>query len=192
MKINITTFNILNVIDTCSIDNLLSSNTLYLASVRSNCIFCYTKFVEYEMFFKERKGSTSASEYLKNRLKEETRLKRFECFELSIDDLQDIEIMEKRKKLGIGELSSIAFARKINQSFMTDDQGARKLASEIIGSSRVQTTPHLLGWLFYKRVLIDSDIKVIIKEHEENNRTLRRFLEEAYTESQRIRMMENN
>ena len=192
MRINITTFNILNVIDTCSIDNLLSSSTLYLASVSSNCKFCYTKFVEYEMFFKERKESTSASEYLKNRLKEETRLKRFECFGLSIDDLQDIEIMEKRKKLGIGELSSIAFARKINQSFMTDDQGARKLASEIIGSSRVQTTPHLLGWLFYKRVLIDSDIKVIIKEHEDNNRTLRRFLEEAYTESQRIRMMENN
>jgi len=192
MRINITAFNILNVIDTCSIDNLLSSNTLYLASINSNCRFCYTKFVEYEMFFKERKESTPASEYLKKRLKEETQLKRFECFGLSIDDLQDVEIMEKRKKLGIGELSSIAFARKINQSFMTDDQGARKLASEIIGNSRVQTTPHLLGWLFYKRVLIDSDIRVIITEHEDNNRTLRRFLEEAYIESQRIRMMENN
>ena len=144
------------------------------------------------MFFKERKTPTPSTDYLKKRLEEETRLKRFECFGLSIDDLQDIEIMEKRKRLGIGELSSIAFARKINQSFMTDDQGARKLAAEAIGSNRVQTTPQLLGWLFYNRTLIDSDISVIIKEHEENNRTLRRFLEEVYLESQRIRLMENN
>lgn len=192
MRINITSFSILNVIDTCAIDNLLSSNTLYLASINSNCRFCYTKFVEYEMFFKVRKENTPSSEYLKNRLKEETQLKRFECFGLSIDDLQDVEILEKRKKLGIGELSSIAFAKKINHCFMTDDQGARKLASEIIGSTKVQTTPHLLGWLFYKRVLIDSEISLIVKEHEENNRTLGRFLEEAYTESLRIRMMENN
>nr|WP_320057859.1 hypothetical protein [uncultured Bacteroides sp.] len=192
MTINITNFNTFNVIDTCAIDNLLSSNTLYIASINSSCKYCYTKFVEYEMFFKERKTLTPSTEYLKQRLVEETKLKNFECFGLSIDDLQDIEIMEKRKKLGIGELSSIAFARKINQSFMTDDQGARKLAAETIGSTRVQTTPHLLGWLFYNRTLIDSDISVIIKEHEENNRTLRRFLEDAYIESQRIRLMENS
>jgi predicted nucleic acid-binding protein len=192
MNINITSFNILNVIDTCAIDNLLSSNTLYTASLNANCKFCYTKFVEYEMFFKERKNSNTGSLHIQNRLKDETKLKRFECHELSIDDLQDVEIMEKRKKLGIGELSSIAFARKINQSFMSDDQGARKLATEIIGKNRVQTTPHLLGWLFYNRELIDSDFKVIIQEHESKNRTLSRFLNEAYDESLRIRMMENN
>jgi len=191
MTIDITTFNTLNVIDTCAIDNLLSSNTLYIASISSNCRFCYTKFVEYEMFYKERKTPTPSTEYLKKRLEEETRSKRFECFGLSIDDLQDVEIMEKRKKLGIGELSSIAFARKINQSFMTDDQGARKLAADTIGRNRVQTTPQLLGWLFYNRTLIDSDISEIIKEHEENNRTLTRFFEEVYVESQRIRLMEH-
>lgn len=192
MNINITSFNILNVIDTCAIDNLLSSNTLFNASINANCKYCYTKFVEYEMFYKERKNPTTSSLQLQNRLKLETKLQHFECHQLSIDDLQDVEIMEKRKKLGIGELSSIAFARKINHSFMSDDQGARKFASEIIGSKKVQTTPHLLGWLFYNRNLIDSDFSVIIQEHESNNRTLSRFLKEAYEESLRIRLMLKN
>ena len=90
MTIDITTFNILNVIDTCAIDNLLSSNTLYIASINSNCKFCYTKFVEYEMFFKERKNSTPSSEYLIKRLKEETQLKRFECFESAVENKSEL------------------------------------------------------------------------------------------------------
>lgn len=191
MNINLTTFNKLNVIDTCAIDNLLSSNTLYKASINAKCNYCYTKYVEYEMFYKERKNLNSNSVNIQNLLKKETKLQRFECHDLSIDDLQELEIMEKRKMLGIGELSSIAYARKINQSFMTDDQGARKLASKILGNSRVQTTPHLLGWLFYTRELIDYDFKIIIQEHESNNRTLSRFFKEAYEESSRIRIMGN-
>ena len=141
------------------------------------------------MFFKERKKHDSRSLHLQSRLIRETELRHFECHPLSIDDLQDIEIMEQRKKLGKGELSSIAFAKKINQSFMSDDQGARKLATVILGSHRVQTTPHLLGWLFYNRSLIDSDFTEIVKEHETNNRTLTKFLEKAYHEGLRIRAM---
>lgn len=190
MDIDITSFNKLNVIDTCAIDNLLSSITLYTASINANCKFCYTKFVEYEMFYKQRKESSNQSIKLQSLLRKETKLNRIECHDLSIDDLQDIEIMEKRKMLGKGELSSIAFARKINQSFMTDDQGARKLASIILGKLKVQTTPHLLGWLLYKRELIDTDFGTVIQEHEANNRTLSRFFKDVYEESSRIRILE--
>ena len=43
----------------------------------------------------------------RQQLREETRKKRFRCEHLSISDLQEIEILENRKKLGKGELSSI-------------------------------------------------------------------------------------
>jgi predicted nucleic acid-binding protein len=189
MNIDITEFKKINVIDTCAIDNLLSSATLYRAARSSNCSFCYTKFVEYEMLYKSRKNLNEKSKKLQQKLKDETNAKRFECHNLSIDDLQEIEILEQRKRLGGGELSSIAFAKKINQNFMTDDSKARKLGISVLGNKRVQTTPHLVGWLFYNRELIDSDFPVIISEHQEYNRPLSQYFEEAYHESLRIRNM---
>lgn len=189
MNIDITIFNKFNVIDTCAIDNLLSSRTLYQASTNANCKFCYTKFVEYEMFFKIRSTSNPQSESLKNLLKAETDKKKFECHSLSISDLQDVEVMEKRKRLGKGELSSMIFAKKTNQSFLTDDQGARKMANSFIGSSKVQTTPHLLGWLFYTRELLDQDYSSIIKEHKSHNRHLETYFRLTYEESLRIQLL---
>lgn len=189
MNIDITEFNKINVIDTCAIDNLLSSATLYRAARSSNCSFCYTKFVEYEMLYKTRKNLDEKTKELQQKLKDETSAKRLECHNLSIDDLQEIEILEQRKRLGIGELSSIAFAKKINQNFMTDDSKARKLGGLVLGIKRVQTTPHLVGWLFYKRELIDSDFSVIISEHKNYNRPLSQYFEKAYHESLRIRSM---
>lgn len=189
MNIDITKFEKLNIIDTCSIDNLLSSETLYRAALTANCIFCYTKFVEYEMLYKNRKKINEHSMKLQQKLKAETILNKFECHSLSIDDLQEIEILEKRKKLGGGELSSIAFAKKINQCFMTDDSNARKLGQSVLGDKRVQTTPHLLGWLFYIRDLIDGDFPSIIKEHESYFRPLSEYFKEAYYESLRIKSM---
>lgn len=189
MNIDITKFQKLNIIDTCSIDNLLSSETLYRAAKNANCNFCYTKFVEYEMLYKSRKSISENSQKLQRKLKEETISKKFECHSLSINDLQEIEILEKRKKLGGGELSSIAFAKKINQCFMTDDSQARKLGQSVLGNNRVQTTPHLLGWLFYIRDLIDSDFLTIIEEHESFLRPLSKYFKEAYHESLRIKSM---
>lgn len=48
----------------------------------------------------------------RQQLREETRKKRFRCEHLSISDLQEIEILENRKKLCKGELSSIALQEK--------------------------------------------------------------------------------
>ena len=192
MNIDITVFNRFNVIDSCSIENILSSPTLYNAVKRSSCRFCYTKFVEYEMLYKPRKITTIASKNIQEKLKEETSHKIFECHNLSIEDLQEVEILEKRKKLGRGELSSIAFAKKINQCFMTDDKKARVLGIEVLGKDKVQTTPHLVGYLFYIRELIDQDIAIVIKEHSDCNRPLGRYYNDAYLEGLRIHVMCGN
>ncbi len=187
MEIDITEFHKINVIDSCSINNLLSSSTLYQAAKSTNCSFCYTKFVEYEVLFKAGKKRDEKVLRLQQKLREETKANRFECHNLSIEDLQEVEILQERKRLGSGELSSIAFAKKINQSFMTDDLKARKLGVSVLGFKKVQTIPHLVGWLFYNRVLIDSDYQTIIKEHQESNRPLSKYIQEVYFESMRIR-----
>jgi len=45
----------------------------------------------------------------------------------------------------------------------------------------VQTTPHLLGWLFFANFLSDSDLPTIINEHEKKyNRKLAKYFTEMY------------
>lgn len=192
MNIDITTINKFCVIDTCSIQNILSSNILSSAVTNNGFSFCVTKFVEYEMLHKQSSVPSDAENTIKCRYKQEVANGKYECHNLSIEDLQDIEILESRKKLGKGELSIIAFAKKINQGIMTDDQQARKLGESVLSKSRVQTTPQLLGWLFYNRILIDSELDTICSEHTSKDRPLERFFREVYLESLRIRMMYAN
>ena len=93
-------------------------------------------------------------------------------------------LLERRKRLGKGELSSIALAMKTNQAFMTDDQKARKLGKEVIGNDKVQTTPHLLGWLFFEGKLLDVDKEDIVAEHKQlgefSSSTMRKFIEKLF------------
>jgi len=44
----------------------------------------------------------------------------------------------------------------------------------------VQTTPHLLGWLFFTNFLSDSDLNPIIDEHKKLNRPLEKYFIEMY------------
>ena len=104
---------------------------------------------------------------------------------MSISDLQEIEILENRKKLGKGELSSIAFARKTQLAFMTDDVKARKLGEAVLGVSKTLTTPRLLGWLYFNRILTDSDHKTIIEEHKTQGRGMSEYYQEIYEEAMR-------
>ena len=92
-------------------------------------------------------------------------------------------------RLGKGELSSIAFAKKAGLAFMTDDQKARKLGWLVIARNRIQTTPHLFGWLIFSGELTDSDKDPVIAEHEEYGGRLRPYLEATYREALRIRLM---
>jgi len=166
MALNLSSFNNLNVVDTCAVWNVLSSALLFSAANSANCVFSCTRFVAYECLDKPRKNINTQDENLQNILRKEQIKKKFQVYDLEIEDLLEVEILEKRKNLGKGELSSIAFAKRTNQLFLTDDQRARKLAMEVMESDRVQTTPHLLGWLFYNKLLGDTDKDSIISEHQ--------------------------
>ena len=185
-----------NVVDACSIWNILSSKTLYhsanLASPK--CFFCCTRFVHYECLIRRRKNESESEKKLRCRLKDEREKGiQFTDHNLDIEDLQEISILENRKNLGKGELSSIIFAKKTRQAFMTDDQAARKLAESVMDNGMIQTTPHLLGWLFYSNVLTDSNKKDIIEEHSEFRSTqwgnLSKFFEIMYKKALEYRLM---
>lgn len=179
MAVDPRSFHNLNMADTCAVWNVLSSSRLYESALSAGCMFSCTGFVNYECLLKPRKQADKHDLELQRRLVVERAKGRFQVYNLDIEDLQEVEILEKRKNLGKGELSSIAFAKRTWQAFLTDDQKARKLALEVM-PGQVQTTPHLFGWLLYERILKDSDKASVIAEHEEVNRPLSEYFEEIY------------
>ena len=191
MDINISHFTQGNVIDTCAIWNVLSSLKLIAAAKSAKCYFSATGFVYYEALHKPRKVAKKEGLKLQQRLRTEMMdIKFFGDCSLNIADLQDVNVLNQRMRLGKGELSSIVFAKKSGLAFMTDDQKARKLGIKFIGRENVQTTPHLFGWLFYTRRLSDSDKSKIIHEHEQCGGPLKKYFEEAYEEALRCKCME--
>lgn len=190
MRINVSEFRPYNVIDTCAVWNVLSSRVLYSTAHSAGCVFCITQFVQYECLHKPRKPSAHGP-ILQQRLQQEQLKGDFQAYTLTVEDLQDVSILESRRKLSKGELSSIAFAKKIGQAFLTDDQKARKLAEGIL-DQLVQTTPHLLGWLFFSGRLSDGDKKTIIDEHILLAGTLSPHFEVIYSESLRCQLLQRN
>ncbi len=193
MNIDITEFNLCNVVDTCSVWNILASSKIYSASVEAQCYFSFTKYVEYECLVKPRKSVSNQHLDLCKKLKSEIINKKIVSYDLTIGDLQEVKLLESRKKLGLGELSSIAFAKKTNQAFLTDDKAARKLGNEILGRNKVQTTPHLVGHLFFIGILIDSDLKLITSEHESSISNdwgkLSAFFQNVYEEGMKLKLL---
>lgn len=179
MAIDPSKFHPINVADTCSVWNILSSLRLNAAAKEARCDFCVTSFVQYECLIKPRRSILPNEQALMDRLRAEQRRGAFQAHSCSIEDLQAIEHLEKRKKLGKGELSSIAFAMKIRQGFITDDKQAWKLAKDS-GHPYAQTTPHLFSWLIFTGRLGDSDKDMVIAQHEEAGRHIARHLYEAY------------
>jgi len=189
MQINPSEFKISNVVDTCAVWHILSSNILYYKAKAANCAFCITYFVNYECLYKPRKEKSGKDEELISRLKFAQAKRQFSAYELDIEDLQEVEILRRRKNLGKGELTSIAFAKKTNIAFLTDDQKARKLANSVLGQEQVQTTPHLLSWLTFKGDIGDSDKNDIKKEHHDMGQKLGPHLENGFCEAMRCRLM---
>lgn len=179
MAIDPSKFHLVNVADTCSVWNMLSSLRLYSAAKEAHCDFCITEFVQYECLVKPRTAPSEAGKILVKRLMVEQERGAFRAHACSIDDLQAVELLEKRKRLGKGELSSIAFAMKIRQAVITDDQKARKLASDA-GHGLVQTTPHLFSWLMFTGRLGDADKALVIQQHEAMDQDLAPHFERAY------------
>jgi hypothetical protein len=180
MAIDPSKFHTINVADTCAVWNLLSSATLHAAANAARCDFCITSFVHYECLIKPRKNTpTTAERELITRLQREQSAGRFARHSCDIGDLQAVRLLESRKRLGKGELSSIAFAMKIGQAVITDDQKARKLAIDS-GHKLTQTTPHLLSWLIFTGRLGDGDKDRVIAQQKTMDRPLALHFEEAY------------
>lgn len=179
MAIDPSKFHLINVADTCSVWNILSSPRLNAAAKEARCDFCVTSFVQYECLIKPRKSISPSEQTLMDRLRAEQRRGAFQAHSCSIEDLQTIEILEKRKKLGKGELSSVAFAMKIHQGVITDDRKAWKLAKDS-GHPHTQTTPHLFSWLIFTGRLGDSDKDIVIAQHVDAGRHIAPHLQTAY------------
>ena len=179
MGIDPSNFHLVNVADTCAVWNVLSSKLLLAAAKGAGCDFCITSFVHYECLVKPRKSVSPSEQELMGRLRAEQARGAFQHHSCDIGDLQAINVLEERKRLGKGELSSIAFAMKIRQAIMTDDKKARKL-SEDSGHSLTQTTPHLFSWLIFTGRLGDADKVTVIEQHGALKRPLGPHLERAY------------
>jgi len=179
MAIDPSSFETTNVVDTCAVWNVLSSRRLYDAALQAHCHFVITTFVQYECLHKRRKTSKPSDVELRSRLRTEQTSGRFSAYSCDIDDLQAVALLQNRKRLGKGEISSIAFAMKYRQAVLTDDQKARRLASDA-GHKSIQTTPHLLGWLVFIGQLGDQDKDVVVAEHRDLDGVLGKYFEEAY------------
>jgi hypothetical protein len=187
MAIDPSTFHLINVADTCSVWNVLSSLRLHGSAKEAGCEFCITNFVRYECLVKPRKTNGAAEHELTSRLKHERSRGGFVAHSCDIRDLQAIKLLESRRRLGKGELSSIAFAMKIGQAVITDDQKARALAQDS-GHSLTQTTPHLFAWLLFKGRVGDSDRGTVINQHKAMGRPLAPHFETAYSMALQCRL----
>lgn len=179
MAIDPSKFHLINVADTCSVWNVLSSTRLHNAAKEARCEFCITSFVRYECLTKPRKTPTRAETELAQRLAREQSRGGFATHSCDIRDLQTIQVLESRKRLGKGELSSIAFAMKIGHAVITDDMKARTLAQSS-GHALTQTTAHLFAWLIFSGRLGDSDKAVVLAQHEAMERPLAPHFNKAY------------
>lgn len=188
MQTRFENFKKINVLDTCSIWNVLSSRRLYSGAICNSFNFCCTFYVHYECLYKPRGAKLSEDTELCDRLTREIQRGKITIYHLALEDLNEIDILRRRKHLGKGELSSIAFSKRIQQAFLTDDQGARKLANEVLGEEFVQTTPQLFGYLIYTGSLIDSDKDDIINEHKSLRRPLEQYFNELYLTALELRL----
>lgn len=189
MEIDVSKFIATNVIDTCAIWHVLSSRTLMQATKSAGCHFAATAFVYYEALHKPRKVLKEEHLELQDRLRKERASGWFGDGALEISDLQDISVLDQRMRLGKGELTSIAFAKKAGLAFMTDDQKARKLGRSVIAREKIQTTPHLFGWLIFSGGLTGSDKEPVITEHEKYGGQLRPYFEATYQEAMRCLLL---
>jgi predicted nucleic acid-binding protein len=178
MAIDPRLFQTSNVADTCGVWNILSSDRLSMAAFSAGCQFIITDFVNYECLLKTRRSERSNERELQSRLRKAQSEGKFRSFSCQIEDLQTMAILENQRRLGKGELSTIAFAIKYQQAVFTDDQKARRLASTVCPA--VQTTPHLFSWLVFTRRLVDADKDIVISQHRALGRPLSTFFEEAY------------
>ena len=94
MAIDPSKFHLINVADTCSVWNVLSSVRLHAAAKEARCEFCITSFVRYECLTKPRKKEpTTAEAELMRRLTQEEGRGGFATHSCDIGDLQTLSCL---------------------------------------------------------------------------------------------------
>lgn len=184
MSFNPLNFGTYCVADTCAVWNLLSSKTLWLTSIGAKFFVCIPQYVMYECRSKRRTDKPAAKREaereLSARLDDALRQDRIPIYPIELDDLLEIEVLEKRKKLGKGELAAMVLAKKTRQAFLTDDQEAREIAGATYIDMQVQTTPHLLGFLVFHSHLTVAQVDAVVIEHEELGGNLKPYFREVH------------
>jgi hypothetical protein len=170
-------FSVANVADTCAVWNLVSSDRLCEAACGAGLAACMTSYVRYECLVKPRKVTSAEDTELQRRLRGVLERGEIRVHSLELEDLQEVELLAQRKRLGLGELSCLAFARRTGICFLTDDRKATTFARAVLGAgARAQTTPHVFGWLLFFGHLGDVDVDVVVVQH----RAVRRPLEPEF------------
>ena len=187
---NVSKFERLNVGDTCSLWNILASQLLSSRMDAAGVKLCSTTFVRYECLHKPGPPRPERKE-LQKRLNARIESGSIQWHPIDIEDLQELEILRNRKRVSIGELSVIIFARKTRQAVLTDDIGAQKLARQELGAALVQSTPHLFAWLYFNSNMNDADKDQIDADLKSFGRNLHPHLGEYHTEAQRCRLLAN-
>lgn len=190
MPIDVTNFHLVNVTDTCAVWNVLSSITLYRTAKQAKVSFCITSFIFYECLVKKRSRAKEHDRELQARLRSCASRGEIMTHEVQLDDLLAPALLQNAGRIGKGELSAIAFAYRTRQAILTDDQKARRLATDKALAIKTQTTPHLLGWLFYSRRLVDGDYSTVVGEHVALGGQLEPHLKTAYHMALRARCLE--
>ena len=186
-------FRPVNVTDTCAVWNLVGAATLFRTALRQRLSFAITNTVFYECFIKSRGKRPSAGlTRLRGRLRQHLQRGQVVQVDATIEDLQEVMAMARRRglvtRLGYGEVSCIAAARRLRQAVLTDNKRDFRAIEELIDGV-LQTTPRLLGWLYLEEQLTDGDIEAIIVEHTHSGGQMTRVYKQAYREAcQRLLM----
>lgn len=183
---DISQFRLLNVGDTCSLWNLLASPVLYVTARAAGVRVCCTNFVIYECLHKRSQEWPERLE-LQKRLKSRLADGSIAPYSIDLEDLQQVDVLRSRRKLSIGELSVLVFAGKTQQAMLTDDKGAQKLALTHLTADAVQSTPHLIAWLYFTSLLADADVAQVKEELRGLARNLDPHFDNFYREAQQCR-----
>lgn len=165
---------------------MLSSSLLWSRAKNTGVTVCCTQFVKYECLHKPGQARPERTE-MQKRVRREIECGNLMCCNIELEDLQDVQVLSARKKVSTGELSSMVFAKRTRQAFLSDDSKARKLAGTIMEKEFIQSTPHLVGWLYFQGKLQDSDKDKIVADLRQLNRSLQPHLDNAYEEGCRCR-----
>lgn len=144
--------------------------------------------VQYECL---RKSTTNAAHLnLRKRLEDAISDGRVGVYGVDLEDVQQIDLLLHRHRLGRGELSCIAFAKRTGISVLVDERRGTKLARQVLGAdNRAQGTPRLLGWLLFMNHLGLESVDAVIEEHVSAGRPLAHWYREMAEWIRRIKSL---